>query len=649
MAFTGTHSPLGGIGFAELEAEALARVAAAAEAAPKLENPGYVKFRKGGEPHATTPEVVSALQEVRAAHHLRRAVDGGGWELYERFSSLVNDRAPLEPRDLLELVPAGPPIPLDEVEPVHEIVRRFSGGAMSLGALSAEAHELIGIALSPHRREGEHGRGRRGAVPLPLGVELRDQADRVGPLRRHARVRGVRAGAPDQDRPGLEAGRGRSAAGAQGDSRDRPHAPHAARGRAHLAAAAPRHLLDRGPRAAHLRSAPGQPGRGRLREARRRGRGRDRRRRRRQGARGRRPRRRRRWRHRRQPADVDQERGRALGARAGRDAAGAGRERAARPRAGACRRRLQDGPRRRRRDAARRRRGQLRDGAPDRRGLPAGADVPHGHLPGRHRDPAARAAREVRGDAEMVETYLLLVAEEARRLLASLGLRSLDEAVGRVELLRQRTPATRARTRSTSRRCSAARARARRATPASTAPRAAGWELGARLADDAAPALADASLVELALPDRERRPHRRGAAGRADRPRVRAEPAARARPRPLRGRRRAELRGVPRRRGRAGADRRGERLRRQGHERRPHRRAPAGRRRGRALPPRQYRPLRRHRRRALLRRERRRALRRPQLGRRRGGRGRRRPSLRVHDERHGGRSSAATASTSGPA
>ncbi|MET1010672.1 MAG: glutamate synthase central domain-containing protein, partial [Gaiellaceae bacterium] len=159
VAFIGTASPLGGIGFAELEAEALARVAAAAEAAPKLENPGYVKFRKGGEPHATTPEVVSALQEVRAAHHLRRAVDGGGWELYERFSSLVNDRAPLEPRDLLELVPAGPPIPVEKVEPVHEVVRRFSGGAMSLGALSAEAHELIGIALARIGAKANTGEG----------------------------------------------------------------------------------------------------------------------------------------------------------------------------------------------------------------------------------------------------------------------------------------------------------------------------------------------------------------------------------------------------------------------------------------------------------------------------------------------------------
>ncbi|MGH3010864.1 MAG: glutamate synthase large subunit, partial [Gaiellaceae bacterium] len=159
VAFVGTRSPLGGIGFEELEEEALARVRAAQQTAPKLENPGYVKFRKGGEPHATTPEVVSALQEVRAAHHLRNAVQREDWGLYERFSGLVNGRSPLEPRDLLELVPAGPPVPLHEVEPVSDVVRRFSGGAMSLGALSAEAHELIGTALARIGAKANTGEG----------------------------------------------------------------------------------------------------------------------------------------------------------------------------------------------------------------------------------------------------------------------------------------------------------------------------------------------------------------------------------------------------------------------------------------------------------------------------------------------------------
>ncbi len=147
LCLTGTPSTLGGIGFAELESEVRER--AAAVAGTKLGSPGYVKFRPGGEPHATTPEVVEALQAMTAAHALRRAVAGrGGTEEYERFAALVDGRSPLEPRDLLELVPAGPPVPLDEVEPAEAILRRFSSGGMSHGSLSAEAHETVAIAFN---------------------------------------------------------------------------------------------------------------------------------------------------------------------------------------------------------------------------------------------------------------------------------------------------------------------------------------------------------------------------------------------------------------------------------------------------------------------------------------------------------------------
>lgn len=146
--FLGTPTSIGGIGLADVEREALDRLRAGCSPSPRLENPGYVKYRKAGEPHATTPELVDAAHELRAAHALRKAVNGGGWTLYERFAALVNERPPLEPRDLMELAPGWPPVPLEEVEPVEAIVRRFSGGAMSHGALSAEAHELIAIALN---------------------------------------------------------------------------------------------------------------------------------------------------------------------------------------------------------------------------------------------------------------------------------------------------------------------------------------------------------------------------------------------------------------------------------------------------------------------------------------------------------------------
>ena len=131
-----------------------------ARRAARLENPGYYKFRKGGEPHATDPDVVDALQAaVTGAHALRVAVRDGRSDLYDRFAALVNERTPLEPRDLLELVPAGPPAPLEEVEPAEEIVRRFSGGAMSHGALSAEAHETIAIALNRLGARSNSGEG----------------------------------------------------------------------------------------------------------------------------------------------------------------------------------------------------------------------------------------------------------------------------------------------------------------------------------------------------------------------------------------------------------------------------------------------------------------------------------------------------------
>jgi glutamate synthase (ferredoxin) len=141
---TGTPSSIGGVGFAELELEILDR-----RRATELDNPGYVKFRKGGEPHATSPPVVGALQ--KAAHALRRGD-------YDRFASLVNERGALELRDLLDFADA-PGIQLEEVEPAESIVRRFSGGAMSHGSLSAEAHETVARAFNRLGARSNSGEG----------------------------------------------------------------------------------------------------------------------------------------------------------------------------------------------------------------------------------------------------------------------------------------------------------------------------------------------------------------------------------------------------------------------------------------------------------------------------------------------------------
>ncbi|MEX2458348.1 MAG: glutamate synthase-related protein, partial [Actinomycetota bacterium] len=164
---SGTPSPLGGIGFEAIGADVLERHSSGFDDKAVLVNPGFIKHRAGGDYHMNNPEVVQALHGFAGingdddpgsddehvvpeiAHTLQRAVRGEDWTAYERFSGLVNQRPPSEPRDLLELVAAsGGPVALEDVEPIEDITRRFSTGAMSHGALSAEAHETLSVALN---------------------------------------------------------------------------------------------------------------------------------------------------------------------------------------------------------------------------------------------------------------------------------------------------------------------------------------------------------------------------------------------------------------------------------------------------------------------------------------------------------------------
>ncbi len=200
----GVASALGGLGFEAIAARVLARHARAyGEGRPALANPGLVKFHRGGEYHATNPTVVRALHRAvdpglrrlrstaaaedgdedlaagteavgtgappgeppaaagAEAHALQRALrDEPSFERYERFAELVHGRPPAAIRDLLDLVPAGPPVPLEEVEPVEAIVRRFSSGGISHGAVGREAHETLAVAfqrLGARANTGEGG------------------------------------------------------------------------------------------------------------------------------------------------------------------------------------------------------------------------------------------------------------------------------------------------------------------------------------------------------------------------------------------------------------------------------------------------------------------------------------------------------------
>jgi len=195
--FAGTPSPVGGASFADLGEEVLRRHASGfREAAPSLSSPGFFKHHKtGSEYHATNPDVVDALQasasvkELAAAHALRRAVaDAPAGETaasYERFIRLISDRPPTYPRDLLAMRPAGPPVQLESVEPVHGILRRFSTGAMSHGSIAAEAHETIAIAMN--RLGGKSNTGEGGEDPARFRT-------RGLPIDRNSRIKQVASG-----------------------------------------------------------------------------------------------------------------------------------------------------------------------------------------------------------------------------------------------------------------------------------------------------------------------------------------------------------------------------------------------------------------------------------------------------------------------
>jgi glutamate synthase (NADPH/NADH) large chain/glutamate synthase (ferredoxin) len=157
--FTGTPSRIGGIGLDVLAREALDRHARAYPRPDALLPLGGVyAWRANGEYHQWNPETIALLQ-----HSVRH----GGYETFEQYSQLVNHEAARKAtlRGLLQFsFPEDGGIPLDEVQPAAEIVKRFSTGAMSLGSLSREAHETLAIAMN--RLGGKSNTGEGGEDPV---------------------------------------------------------------------------------------------------------------------------------------------------------------------------------------------------------------------------------------------------------------------------------------------------------------------------------------------------------------------------------------------------------------------------------------------------------------------------------------------------
>ena len=179
--FHGTPSRLGGIGLAELAEEVARRHRYAYEgpgAGPgelELEVGGEYKWRRGGEYHLFNPETVFKLQHATRAKR---------FDIFREYSRLVDEQSEqlATLRGLLRLrtgdASVRPPVPLEEVEPVEAIVRRFATGAMSYGSISAEAHETLAIAmnrLGARSNTGEGGEDPARYVPDPNG-DLRRSA-----------------------------------------------------------------------------------------------------------------------------------------------------------------------------------------------------------------------------------------------------------------------------------------------------------------------------------------------------------------------------------------------------------------------------------------------------------------------------------------
>jgi glutamate synthase (NADPH/NADH) large chain len=181
--FVGTHTRIEGVGLAEIAEETARRHADAFGDAlmykTALDVGGEYAYRTRGEDHAWTAESVSTLQH---------AVRGNSLDRYKAFAKILNEQSErlLTLRGLFKIKTAEDekrkPVPLDEVEPAKDIVRRFATGAMSFGSISREAHTTLAIAMNRiggRSNTGEGGEESDRFKPLPNGDSMRSAIKQV--------------------------------------------------------------------------------------------------------------------------------------------------------------------------------------------------------------------------------------------------------------------------------------------------------------------------------------------------------------------------------------------------------------------------------------------------------------------------------------
>ncbi|KRB15115.1 glutamate synthase-related protein [Achromobacter sp. Root170] len=168
--FTGTASNIEGIGIFQVAEEALRQHRAAFSADPVLANDldagGEYAYRVRGEEHMWTPDSIAKLQHASRANNYRT---------YKEYAQIINDqsRRHMTLRGLFEFrFDPSRAIPLDDVEPAKEIVKRFATGAMSLGSISTEAHSVLAVAMN--RIGGKSNTGEGGEDELRYRAEMRE-------------------------------------------------------------------------------------------------------------------------------------------------------------------------------------------------------------------------------------------------------------------------------------------------------------------------------------------------------------------------------------------------------------------------------------------------------------------------------------------
>ncbi|MBP7730423.1 MAG: glutamate synthase large subunit [Bacteroidales bacterium] len=175
--FKGTPSRIGGIGLEEISREALVphNKAFSEDTLPEIYNEGNYSYRKHGEHHAWNPDTIALLQW---------STRSGDYSKFKEFSSRVNaeNELPSFLRGLLKIKTNPFPIPIEEVEPGTNIMKRFVTGAMSYGSISREAHETIAIAMNrigSRSNTGEGGEDPERYRPRPNGESARSAIKQV--------------------------------------------------------------------------------------------------------------------------------------------------------------------------------------------------------------------------------------------------------------------------------------------------------------------------------------------------------------------------------------------------------------------------------------------------------------------------------------